>query len=356
MNKTVKINKFLSHALVKISACLALVFSVSSCNDVIYDYPDCPDEPEPEYVFKVRLDFQRELPPYTDITYDFGSSRAWRGEVPEPDFRYIINVYDDDPNSRDVLYSFTGSVTGGAPESIEVPMKLPKGKYRFLAWADYVKPGTLIDLFYNTSNWAEISISKKDYIGCDNRRDAFRGESPQICSIPDEELHIVPMERPLAKYRFVSTDFDLFLQNQGYSMLPPAEGSDIPQAPNFDPDNYYIMMRYTGYLPCAFSNYTNRPSNSEVGFSYRGDFTPIGGNEVELSFDYVFVNGKEAMVDVAIDIYSKDGELLASSPSISVPLKRSKLTTVRGTFLTSKSSGSVGVNPDFNGEYNIIIP
>jgi hypothetical protein len=34
---------------------------------------------------------------------------------------------------------------------------------------------------------------------------------------------------------------------------------------------------------------------------------------------------------------------------------RSKLTTVKGNFLTSKASGGVFVSPGYDGEHNIVI-
>lgn len=58
---------------------------------------------------------------------------------------------------------------------------------------------------------------------------------------------------------------------------------------------------------------------------------------------------------MAVEVYDKDGELLSSTNTVEVPLVRSKLTIVRGNFLTSKATGSVGINPDYNGDFNIEI-
>ena len=40
---------------------------------------------------------------------------------------------------------------------------------------------------------------------------------------------------------------------------------------------------------------------------------------------------------------------------IEVPLKRSMLTTVKGSFLMPDTGGGVAIDPGFDGEYNIII-
>ena len=47
-----------------------------------------------------------------------------------------------------------------------------------------------------------------------------------------------------------------------------------------------------------------------------------------------------------------ENELLSSTDPIDVPLERSKLTIVRGPFLTTQASGGVGIDPGFDGEWN----
>ena len=69
-----------------------------------------------------------------------------------------------------------------------------------------------------------------------------------------------------------------------------------------------------------------------------------------------FVNGKEAAVTVQIGIYDNEETLLSLSKPIEVPLKRSHHTILTGMFLMSEASGGVTINPDFDGEHNLIFP
>ena len=70
----------------------------------------------------------------------------------------------------------------------------------------------------------------------------------------------------------------------------------------------------------------------------------------------MFVNGAEAGVQLAVEIYDRQtGEKIGSSATITAPLKRGKTTEIRGRFLTSKADAGVGINPDFDGDYNIEI-
>ena len=65
------------------------------------------------------------------------------------------------------------------------------------------------------------------------------------------------------------------------------------------------------------------------------------------------VNGHESSVAVCMEVYDPDGELIGSTSTISVPTMRGRNTIVRGRFLTSQATGGVGIDPGFDGEYNI---
>ncbi len=73
-----------------------------------------------------------------------------------------------------------------------------------------------------------------------------------------------------------------------------------------------------------------------------------------MGFDYVFVGDSESVVSIIVEVYDTDGSLLSRTKSIDVPLMKSKLTTVRGKFLTTDASGGVVVNPDYEGDHNIL--
>lgn len=167
----------------------------------------------------------------------------------------------------------------------------------------------------------------------------------------------------MGKYRFIATDFDRFLtraEEMARAEWEESRALDPESAPSQMPavnvNDYKVVMRYPGFMPHVFNMFTNRPADSRTGVTYPGRILRINDQEAELGFDYVFVNGKEAPVTVAVDIYDKKNNLIGSSGAIDVPLMRSMLTTVKGDFLTSKASGGVGVNPDFDGEFNIILP
>ena len=78
-------------------------------------------------------------------------------------------------------------------------------------------------------------------------------------------------------------------------------------------------------------------------------------HNARLGFDYVMVNGRESSVMVAVGLFDEEGVRLSMTNPIEVPLKRSMLTTVKGSFLMQDTGGGVAIDPAFDGEYNIII-
>jgi hypothetical protein len=55
---------------------------------------------------------------------------------------------------------------------------------------------------------------------------------------------------------------------------------------------------------------------------------------------------------MSVEVYNGKGELMSRSKSVQVPFKQSKLTTVRGEFLTSIATGGVTIDPGYDGDWN----
>ena len=141
------------------------------------------------------------------------------------DIRYTVNAYRIDGNDGNRLSDTTVVVCNSDLENLlRLLWRNPRlGKYRFLVWADYVVHGTKTDLYYNTSNFEEIILAdRQNHTGSTDRRDAFRGEkeaevydNPELTSNSTRSTAVnrvvVEMERPLAKFKFISHDIVKFL-------------------------------------------------------------------------------------------------------------------------------------------------
>ena len=331
---------------------LASVFALTGCD--VHEFPDIPGK----VPFTLHLDCTTELPIYQEINYTTRSGK----QATEHDIRYIINIYrsDDGENftrQADTTIVYTRHLDEEKDHSIQ--LNLNQGFYNFIVWSDHVDKGTSGDKYYNTSNFAEIAYpDRENYEGNNDFQDAFRGTVQAVVlynqysdgSIVAQEAS-VQLERPLAKFKFISTDLEEFVGQ----VLENAASKGKTASRTINPDDYRVVFRYTGFMPCSFNMFTNKPNDSWTGVSFDGKMIPLDEHEIELGFDYVFVNGAESKTNVAVEVYDKDGELLSSTNTVEVTLVRSKLTIVRGNFITSKATGSVGINPDYNGDFNIEI-
>lgn len=238
---------------------------------------------------------------------------------------------------------------------------LPEGDYTLYAWSDIADATTSKSHFFDSSDFSAITYSEP-YNGNNDLRDAFRGvTSFHVGETIDDSYTVsadLPMERPLSRYEFISTDLVEFLEGEASrGMFAFSRGDsplDIPsRVPEFN--RYRVRMIYSGYMPSTFNNLTNKPVDSSTGVNYDAQITVLNESEARLGFDHVMVNGAESSVAVALEIYDPDNELIGRVNTINVPTKRGSNTTVRGRFLTSKATGGVGIDPDFDGDYNIEI-
>lgn len=353
-------------------AAIVVVCMAAACN--VHEWPELDYR---NARFLLHLDFSEEMPLYKVVTYtraegDTRVDNASRVELPPHDMRYIINVYRTGVagvESRTPEYTFVFTRNASAGWDYTAELELDEGTYTFLVWADYVDAGSKGDKYYRTSDFSDISLIDKDnHPGSNDYRDAFRGTVTATVEHPDRYMGeayapvneaTVPMERPMGRYEFISTDVEQFLtrvasmRSEGDAQQQSEASSEQTRA--VDLNDYYVVFNYNAFMPCTFNNFTNKPGDSWTGVNYtsRMELTEEG---MSLGFDYIFVNGAETQMNVRVDVYNKQNVLLSSTPSVMVPVVRSKLTLVKGEFLTSRGAGGVTVNPDFDGpDFNIEI-
>lgn len=237
--------------------------------------------------------------------------------------------------------------------SLDVEIDIPVGEYSLMVWADFVKAGTHKNHFYAPDNFAEIMLHGEHKANTD-MRDAFCGitELAVTHSTVGHGTIEINMKRPLAKFTFLTTDLREFLDKEEEEAQQRASARGEVYTRGVDLNNYRVVFHYTGFMPCAFNMFTDKPNDSKTGVSFESNVTAVSDSEALMGFDYVFVNGVESSASLTIALYNKEGEELFSSNPIEVPIKRCQHTIMRGKFLTIETSGGVGLVPDFDGEYN----
>ena len=346
---------------VALAACALLC--ITSC--AVHEWP----EPTPADVI-VNLDFDTQMPQYKVLNEE-GTRASHDGR--DYDIRYAIAAYrllQDGSYAEEPFLLKVFSKDEIDELNATFRFSIDEGSYRFYVWTDFVLAGTQSDYFYNTTNFRRISL-QGTHEGNNDFRDALSGSADlKVIRRGSKETPstvTVQMRRPLAKFEFITTDLQEFITKTIEAMIRKEEAEVAAKAgetksegdtktPVVDLEKYTVVFFYSGYMPNAYNMMEGKPCDSATGVKFSSAISAIDNHDARLGFDYVFVNGEESSVMVTVALYDEEGTQLSISRQIEVPIKRSMLTTVRGSFLMQNTGGGVAIDPGFEDEFNIYIP
>ncbi len=363
-----RVARFLKHTLYSIMTC-AVAAVMGGC---VHEFPELGDAREVVLHVSHNVGWT-----YHEMTITRADRPAYAPVAKDACARYHIKIYPRD-NQSVVLYEHIFFVNDLTRSDFIRSISVPPGDYDLWVWSDYADIAGQNSYFFKSDDFSQIVYSEP-YNGNNELRDAFRGMVQFSVRESMEESYredvYVELERPLARYEFISTDLQEFITAEitrnealgrdafGNPIDKSAAGSeestkaDLAESPatRFPIEQYHVKMVYSGYMPSVFNNFINKPVNSATGMSYDADIVKLNDKEARLGFDYVMVNGHESSVKVTLEVYDPKGQLVGRTNPIDVVTKRSMNTTVRGKFLTSQVSGGVGIDPDFTGSFNVPI-
>lgn len=310
----------------------------------VHEWPEIPQTA----AFHLKLDYNTDITMWPHL-YDNGNMTEL-GIGPDTasvnnygTMRYVIKAYQ----LGNCTYEYIMYKNMADGYNNELTINLPPGNYNIMVWSD-MQQNIAQPYFYNCSNFAEIALTGK-YHGNNNWRDAFSGKgnitltADCMSTLPDTLS--ISMERPLAKYEFITTDVMDFIKEETTSSETTT-----------DLDNYTIEFRYVGFLPSAYSLFTGKNTDATTGVVFSSKIKDLNDSTALLGFDYVFANGNGQAITLQMLIYDNNGSYLSASEPIKVPLRRNYCTTVTGKFLTGMATGGVNINPYFDGDCNITFP
>ncbi len=338
---------------------LAILLGFSACD--VHEFPELRQR----VPFTIHLLFDTEWQMTGEVLYKPRTGTPC-------DIRYVVKAFPKDVDLRSTYtavetFTFLRSARDGY--DCTYTLDLPEGEYDIRVWADLVEPGKEGDRFYNTANFTRISL-QGEYRGNTDERDAFRGSCPiELISTIKETApveYIIDMVRPLAKFEFITTDFNEFIDKAIQDAQTKAEAmaqennQEIPgsraETTRVNIDDYKVVFFYSGFMPNVFNHMTDKPVDSATGVTFVSSIKQLSEAEASLGFDYVFINSRATSVSVAVGLYDNEGELLAMSNPVAVPIQRSFHTIVRGRFLTQKTTGGMIIDPAFDDEFNVVLP
>lgn len=321
--------------------CLISLCGLSSC---VHEFPELPRRRG------VSLLIKHELP--WSLFY-FNLPARSTNDVYGTDVGYTLEIYPHGSTENCIERIFFVSEDITLSDFTRV-LSMPVGHYDVWIWSDYVDPASGKSLFYNSANFGGITLTEP-YRADTYRKDAFQGMVEVNVPNSDEEVveinAEVTLRRPLTGYAFIANDVSEFIEQETRRLSP--ESTAPSQIPAFDFRSYTAKVTYTGYLPCRYSMFRNRPVDSMLGVSYTGSIEITESGDALLAFDTVFINGDESSLTMALEIFDGNGELVSSTLGIVIPTKRNRATIVEAPFLTSKAQGGVNIDTSFTDDFNI---
>lgn len=336
---------------------------LASCD--VYEWPDTSDFAKVHLRLHYETDITKWNLAYKDMAIvDQGTGETYNNEQHSGKIRYVIRAYPISQKQRTaenhiMEYVFTKDIAEGYNH--EVTLDMPTGSYNIMVWSDLVEsPGD--KYFYNADNFDEIKL-QGDHKGSTDHRDAFRGTNTITLETDYAEQQPdtldVTMQRPLAKFEFITTDLQQFIEKEMEAANQESDSKEDAPATKVDIENYLadykVVFYYSGFMPDTYNMNIDKPIDSAMGVSFESGIKVLNNDEASLGFDYVFVNGKESGITVQIGLYNKDNKQIALSEPITIPLRRNRHSILKGSFMMQKSSGGININPNFNGNHNLII-
>lgn len=338
--------------------CAVLLGSALSC-----DVHEWPGQPVDVNVL-LRLEFEGPMEEYTTIDRTQFGAPIISAAPSDYDVRYRVNVYPimaSGKYSKTPVTGWTFSESDATQLDFATTVQLAPGQYRLYAWADYVDNNSLEHKFYNVDDFESIRLIGDKHYGNLDMRDAFIGtcdiEVPVRYDLdPTPVDALLPMERPMGKWRFITTDLQEFVTRVLESRQARAQALGIeiqpenmlPTSVNFA--DFRLELKYNGWMPNDFDMFRNEPVAGDPGKFFTSGISPLSDKEAELGFDYMLV--KPEGMDASISLYVYDGdnpEPLSSVTNITIPLRRGKVTIVKDNFLTRSAGGGIGISPGFDG-------
>lgn len=198
----------------------------------VHEWPDTPEN----VTFRLKLRYERDMTVWehlydgTEVT-ELGLGDTYDNRREHGKMRYIIRAYPLTEKQRSAReytreFVFTKDITEGYDH--ETTLDLAAGDYRIMVWSDLVENDDG-DPYHDAGDFAEITL-QGDHRGNDDYRDAFRGTGD--ISLTADVAEYVPgtleitMQRPLAKFEFITNDLAEFIQKEAFRITAKSGGAE----------------------------------------------------------------------------------------------------------------------------------
>ena len=254
---------------------------------------------------------------------------------------FIVEIYKDKIEGTPIIRRELGvhKHTDGS-SSLELKEKLHAGYYKVIAWAVCTENIDGTGCLFSLTDLSRIEY-QEDYTGCTDKKECYSTQFDMDLST-DEWYATAEFSKemlcPMGSVEIITTDLREFINQTGI------------------PDEYHLKWNYGLYFPIGYNAFTALRNKAETPASFKCATFRRSESEASLGFDYIFVNGQESQVSVTLTLYDKNNKLTNIYSDIKVQLERGKTTVIRGEFLTNRKDSGIEIDPDFDGNINIVLP
>lgn len=206
----------------------------------------------------------------------------------------------------------------------------------------------LADAFYHTESLKAVTLFTEPYTANTDAKDAAYGNENGITmSEGDTARMTMTLQRPLAKYRIIA-DADEIAKYLRMRKINPQEFPSI--------EELTVSVQYEGYFPSGFNVSTEKPNDAVGGMGYSGLLSryDVSATELELSSDWILVNGNSSFVNATVIVSDSQGNAICRIPGTQIDYRRNQLTTIKGRFLTSGVGiGGIRIDTKWDGVYDV---
>ena len=261
--------------------------------------------------------------------------------------RCIMSIYH---LQAPILYAEKVIASVSGKTAVFPDQRLVSGhEYRFVFWADQVadntsETGRAADLHYDTRNFPTVSF--KDgaaYKSNDDTRDAFF--LSEVVTVSGPSAQSFELRRPFGQLNIITNDWGAIPEGAAADQLRPAK----------------VKLTFNG-VPNTIDLLTGEVSDAADISGEAVEVSKIAqdGDAKHLSFDYILAEPDDQTIlpGFTMDFLADDGKTKVTDTYTftNIPVQRNYQTNVRGNLLTDRTGVEIEVVPEFDGEYNEIVP
>lgn len=236
------------------------------------------------------------------------------------------------------------AVESGKIVNLPLAVKLHALEYNVAVWAGYVSGPDHEPLCFDVSEMYSVTCMEP-YRGSVSARQCFCGVASMDLRDLRDRWNVgvtVPVElrRPQAKYRIIATDVDKLL-SRGVKARGRHGGYKVRFGCDVMPWSYDVWS-------AAVAGY-----RTGVEYTLPLDLPELSDGTLELGFDWLFAGDETEDMTLSLTVFDEYLIPVSHVTGIVVPLRRGRLTTVAGDFLTNEVGGAITIDTEWGGTIDI---